>query len=432
MRHQMRGSLLAACWFVAGLCPFLCAVERNAAFMPAKTLTLSDALARVFESNPDIKAAELEVRAVSAGITQAGMRPNPEISAEIQNLPALSLHDPFRSTETEWRITQKLETGGKRALRVDAAGREKDIAARTLERMRAEWTGITRKVFAEVVANQQRLENSRDLSRIAQRSHSIVTDRVAAGKASPVEQTRSLISLAAIQLEEEKQEKELAASKNRLAALWGGTSSDFEQAYARFEIPPSPIVSHECLEDGSEMKLADAAIEYRRSRLALEKAQQWPDVSVSAGYRRSNLDSLNTWVAGISIPLPLFDKRSGAVAEAQIRLEKAALEKRAAERSLRSGLAQAQHNYDVAVRESSALANTALPAAAEVLAATEEGYRLGKFDYLNVLDAQRTYAELKRKYIDAVAAGMMTVAEMQRFTGDKCRNISKGDVSDDK
>jgi len=60
---------------------------------------------------------------------------------------------------------------------------------------------------------------------------------------------------------------------------------------------------------------------------------------------------------------------------------------------------------------------TALPAAAEVLTAAEEGYRLGKFEYLSVIDSQRTYAELQRKFIEAVASGLKAAVEMERFAG---------------
>jgi cobalt-zinc-cadmium efflux system outer membrane protein len=45
----------------------------------------------------------------------------------------------------------------------------------------------------------------------------------------------------------------------------------------------------------------------------------------------------------------------------------------------------------------------------------EEGYRLGKFEFLNVLDAQRTYAELQGKYIEAVASGLKAAIDVDRL-----------------
>jgi hypothetical protein len=51
----------------------------------------------------------------------------------------------------------------------------------------------------------------------------------------------------------------------------------------------------------------------------------------------------------------------------------------------------------------------------EAISAVEEGYRLGKFPYMNVLDAQRTYAELRRRYIEAVASGLQATVAIDRL-----------------
>jgi len=291
-----------------------------------------------------------------------------------------------------------------------------------------------RHAFADVLADQQRLSNGRELTGLARQSHSIVEDRVAAGKVSPVEQIRSLASLADIELDEEKQEQELIASKDRLAALWGGTSLEFDHVEAHFEIPPllGEPLSEACPEINPDIKLADATVEYHRSALALEKALRKPDLTFTAGYRRSNSESFNAWVAGVSIPLPIFDKRQGAIAEARIRLEKASLEKESIERNLRSALAKARHSYDIAVLESNSLANTVLPAAFEALQSTEEGYRLGKFEYVNVVDAQRTYAQLQRRHIEAIVSGLKAAIEIDRLGGCSFSNIPVMEVSYDK
>jgi cobalt-zinc-cadmium efflux system outer membrane protein len=380
-------------------------------------MTLSGALQRVFELNPELATLELEIQAALARMLQAGARPNPELSAEIQNLPAIGSNDLFRTTEATVLVSQRLETGGKRGLRVGAVRGEKDIAGRNLELARAELEARTRQAFFEVLANQQRLVNSREMKRLASQSHSVVLDRVAAGKASPVEQTRSIVALAAAQLEEAKQETELAASKDRLAALWGGDSRDIGLAEGVFQIPPMSPASGICIASSPDLSLSDAVVESRHAELALEQAMKKPDLTLTAGYRRSNPEMYHAWIAGISIPLPFFDKRRGAIAEARIRLEKASAEKRSVERHLRASLAQARHDYEKAALESTSLLKSALPAAAEVLTATAEGYRLGKFEYLSVIDAQRTHAELQRQYIEAIASGLKAAIEIERFAG---------------
>ena len=379
-------------------------------------LTLSMALALVAGKNPELSVSELEIRAASARILQAGLRPNPEFSAGAENFLAMGGRGIFRYTESTFQLSQRLELGGKRALRVRAQEKEVSLAGEMLELKKVELIAATSLAFAEVLAGQERLANQKELAQLARQVHATVVERVAAGKVSPVEQVRATVALSSAQLEEEKQLKELQAAKDRLAALWGGSQEDFDTVQAIFEIPAAPpFAAKSCIESSPEMKLASAAVDLRRSLVDVEQAARRPDVTVSAGFKRLNLEDQNSWVAGASIPLPIFDRRQGAIAEARIRMDKSLSERKAVEWRLRAGLVQARHEHEIALTEAKALTQTAIPAAKEALAATEEGYRFGKFEFLYVLDAQRTYAELHRRYIEAVASGLKAAIEIDRL-----------------
>jgi cobalt-zinc-cadmium efflux system outer membrane protein len=381
-----------------------------------EVLLLPDALSRVFNNHPELTVSELEIQAASARLLQAGVRPNPEFGAIAENVFAMGGSGLFHYTESTLQISQRLETGHKRALRVQAAEKETSVARRLGEVKKSVLIAATAQAFADVLAAQERLANQQALNRLAHQSHRIVVERVAAGKVSPVEQTRATVALAAVQVEEERQQGALLAAKDRLAGLWGGTHQDFDRVQGRFEISPRPQgAASPCLANNPDIQLAAAAVDSRDALLAVEQASRKPDVTVSAGYRRLNEEEQNAWIAGISIPLPLFDKRQGAIAEARIRRDKALQEKKALEWDLRSRLTQARHDLEIAMSETKTLLQTALPAAKDAVSAVEEGYRFGKFDFLNVLDAQRTYAELQRRYIEAVASGLRATIEIDRL-----------------
>ncbi len=391
-----------------------CASALAAGGPPADAIRLPQAIARVLEAHPQLVVSQLEMEAASARILQAGVRPNPELGAGAEDI--LAPGGLFSYAESTLQISQRLELGGKRRLRVVAAQGELAVARRMLDVTRAELVSATTRAFAEVLAGQERLANQRELSRLARESHGIVVERVAAGKVSPVEQTRATVALVSAELEEQKKQSALAAAKDRLALLWGGTAADVSLVEGGFEIPAgASSVPPACMGGNPQLQAAETLIEARRAALAREEAQRTPDLVVSAGFRRLSQESQSAWVAGISLPLPIFDKRQGAVAEARLLIEKARSEKSALEWGLRAALAQARHEHESALGEARALTGTALPAAREALAAVEEGYRFGKFDFLNVLDAQRTYAELQRSYIEAVASGMNAAIEMERI-----------------
>jgi cobalt-zinc-cadmium efflux system outer membrane protein len=58
-----------------------------------------------------------------------------------------------------------------------------------------------------------------------------------------------------------------------------------------------------------------------------------------------------------------------------------------------------------------------LPKARRALDQTNEGYRLGKFAFLDVLDAQRTLAEARSTYAESVAELNFAATDLERFMG---------------
>ncbi len=60
-----------------------------------------------------------------------------------------------------------------------------------------------------------------------------------------------------------------------------------------------------------------------------------------------------------------------------------------------------------------------LPGAQSAFDAAGQGYRQGKFNYLDVLDAQQTLFEAKGKYIEALTAYHKARADMERLIGQR-------------
>ena len=71
----------------------------------------------------------------------------------------------------------------------------------------------------------------------------------------------------------------------------------------------------------------------------------------------------------------------------------------------------------VAYSEANTLKNTVIPAMEEVFKAQQEGFRRGKFDYLEVLDAQRSFFESKKNMLDSLVSYHKGIADIKRLTG---------------
>ncbi len=383
----------------------------------ASAITLPQVLERILLNNPELEAAEHTAEAAAARIVQARLRPNPEISATAEQFGSRGPVGFWGLLESDIQVSQRIELGNKRPLRVRSAEADLALARQGLEARRSELLWGASLAFLEAISAQERVKNRQELYRLAEQTQLLVAERVAAGRVSPVEGTRAAASLASARLELDRSIRESEARRDWLAGLWGGSGSEIAAVAGLFEIPPAPAGLHEsCLDNNPELQVASAAIDAQRAQLELERAVGKPDLTVSAGYRYLSLEGQSTWTAGISIPMPFSDRRQGAVAEQRSLLARAQSERDALERRLRFALQQARHDHDLAATTAETLRRLALPAAREAAAALEEGYRLGKFDYLQVLDAARTLAEYQSQYIESVAAGMKAALEIQRLS----------------
>ena len=117
------------------------------------------------------------------------------------------------------------------------------------------------------------------------------------------------------------------------------------------------------------------------------------------------------------LPLPLFDRKRGALLEASYRLRRAESERRGAEATVGAALRSTHARLARAFEEALALRERALPEAERAFAGAREAWRRGLFRYIEVLDAQRTLFALRSEEIDALLAYHTTRAELEGLIG---------------
>jgi cobalt-zinc-cadmium efflux system outer membrane protein len=379
----------------------------------AAPLTLNAALELALGANPDLSAAGRELDALDATITQAQARPNPELSALIE--------DTRRETRTTTlQLNQPIELGGKRSARVEAAERGRDAASLELDAKRAEIRAAVTAAFFDVLVAQERLRLAQASVELAQRATGAASRRVTAGKVSPVEETRARVAEAAVRVEQAQAASEVTTARRRLAATWGNPSPRFERAEGDPEaLPPLPTMADLNARLAASPNLLRARIEVdRRQSLAeVERSRSVPDMIVSLGGKRIEELDLNQAILGVSIPIPIFDRNQGNLLEALRRTDKAHDELSATEIRLSNELALAYERLNVARQEVASLQRDILPRAQSAYDAATKGFELGKFSFLEVLDAQRTSFQAKSQYLRALAEAHRSAAEIERILG---------------
>ena len=97
--------------------------------------------------------------------------------------------------------------------------------------------------------------------------------------------------------------------------------------------------------------------------------------------------------------------------------DKAREDLQAATVRLHSEVAQTQERFVSIAAEIQSLEQEVLPGAKSAYDAASIGFENGKFNFLEVLDAQRTYFSAKSQYLKAIAEAFRAGAEMERLLG---------------
>ena len=390
------------------------AVEGNALRVtePAAPLTLKTALELAYGANAALSTARRELEAVAGSILQAGLRPNPRVEALIE--------DPRPENRlTAIYVSQSLELGGKRPARIAAAERRRDVASAELNAMRAEIRAAVLVAFFDVLVAQERFLLTQGLVELSQRATTAASRRVTAGKVSPVEETKARVAEASVRVELSQAATSLKMARKRLTAIWGNTTPRFERAEGQVEaLPELPALKDLTARLANSPGLARAQLEVNRRQalVEVERSLRVPDVTLSLGGRRNV--GLNQALFNVSLPIPLFNRNQGNILEALRRTDKARDELSGTEIRLNNEIAQAFERLNVARQEIEVLQREILPGAQSSYDAATKGFLMGKFSFLEVLDAQRTLFQAKSQYLRALAEAHRSAAEIERVLGE--------------
>jgi len=383
-------------------------------------ITLEQVLKLADESNPGILAARFELQAAEGRKLQAGVRPNPDLSFEAENVLGRNEMKGFDSAEYTVQLEQQVEIVGKRSGRVKKAELERQLSAFDLAALHLDTEAETTRRFTAVQGAQEQVALSKEILALAEEFQKAVSARVKAGKVSPLEEEKAVILLARQKAELFQAEKELAGARVKLAAMWGSANTKFDRATGEFFAVPSSVdvvALTASLKESPDVARWKTEVEQKRVALKVEKVSRIPDLTVAGGIRRFNESGDDAYVLGVSIPFPLFDRNQGNVKESAALLSAAEKQKLSAEVLAGAELAEAAGAFAAATNKVTVLQAEIIPRARSVYDSIKSGYQQGKFTYLEVLDAQSAFCEAKKEYIDVMVLCHKTTADIRRIAG---------------
>ncbi len=365
---------------------------------------------------PSVAAASAGVDAATAARRVAGLRPNPEVQAQVENVAGTGVYKGLRSSETTVGVALPLELGGKRPARVALATARLTRAQIQAEIAKADLRLRITQLYIEAAAAERRAEVLSEQAGIANNAFRVSSERVKAGDVGPIEQQRADVLRINAQIAADSAARQAQAARTNLETLLATpVTGPLDRAW--FERidgygPPQPIDVEATL----ALVAAQADVRTADAQVRVARSLRMPDLTISAGARRLQQTGDTAAVVGISIPLPFFNNGSAFVAQSRAEQTQAVALRSLALVDIRQAIASAETEVANAAATARAAGGPGLAAAQEAARIARIGWTQGKFDQIALLDAERTLSQTRQTYVDALAAYHDAQARLDRLT----------------
>lgn len=271
--------------------------------------------------SPALAIARAQQRAAQGSIRTAAARPNPTLEFPFEY--ELNHQGEGKPYTTGPALGWTVETGGKRAARIDQA--QALAAAAQWNVIEAAWQvrSQVRAALLALFAQTRRSALLADKVAYLRRSVELLAQRLDAGAIGTPDLRRARLQLAQAESELAAARLAQADARTRLATAIGipvaaldGVEFDFSEFEQAPATPAPADARRTAILHRADLHAALAEYEAGQAALRQEIARQYPDVQLGAGYTYDvGANKLSFGLGGVT--LPVFDRNGGAIAQAE-------------------------------------------------------------------------------------------------------------------
>src|SRR5262245_84897 len=398
---------------------------------PGAEITVDELVARALMDSPDLRAARADIEAAAGRLQQAALRPNPML--ELGGQRALS-----SDNNVTIGLSVPLDLNGRKEGRVGVAERQQQMKRAHVRDRERRLAADVRMKAGELLAAQRSLAVTDDLLGVNRDGLRLVQNRVREGATPSLEENLMLVEVNRLDAMRQMLASRVDIASLQLKALAGmapeaplAVRGDLTSA-----VPPPAAeeAARQALASRPDLAAARADAAMGAAKIRKERAEGRWDASVNVGYQRQDMgfdlngitntggtrpiqNVFHYFGAGVSIMLPVRNRKQGdgaaAAAEAQVgegRLQFAEL-------TVRQEVASALAQYEAARRSLEIYERGVRDVAVRNLSVVRQTYALGRGSLLDVIGEQRRYIDIENGYTDVLRQVYDARVEIDRVTG---------------
>ncbi|EFK32908.1 Cation efflux system protein CzcC [Chryseobacterium gleum] len=388
-------------------------------------LSFGEYLSLVGSKNLGYASQKYNVSMAEAAIRTANMFPDPQLEMETTNNGVNQNMGYVYGASIGWT----LELGGKRKARVNLARNQSELSKLQLQDFFRNLRADASLGYINALKSKALLEVQQDSYKNMQQLAKSDSIRYRLGTISLVTSKQSKLEAASLLNEVYQAESEEQQALTSLSVFLGDSkimdrevSGNLNAFNRDFSIDDLIL---QALNERADLLAARQNTEVTRSLISLEKANRVIDLGISAGAERHTeaineiapSPTVNAVKMGISIPLKFSNKRNAGVKIAEMASSQAEIEYKQTEQAIRAEVMQAYQQYVATQKQLRQFHNGMLAEAQTILEGIIYSYKRGESSILEVLNAQRTYNNVRKDYYQVLADNASALIELERKAG---------------
>ena len=370
------------------------------------------------QNNPRLHAANALLDRAVAGTQIARAYTNPQVEFFAGKQSARNIPTPgVPGLLQHYAGSQTIEIPRERDLRRRVAdlGRTGQGYQRDVEQLSV--TADVKRSFYQALRWKHEVDLARENLALVQNLRNRVEIEVQVGEKGRLELTRAEAELAranfAVRSAQINLANAIALLRAAIAAPPDVTLDPTGDLESPVRLGPIAELRAQVLKNHPVIGEANTAIEQAEVELNHQRALRVPQPTFYGEWEKQ--PDLTFWRLGVNVPLPLWDKRRGQIADSQAAIRQSAAIRNQRQLELTSALERAYESYQLADQQATSLQAGSLREAESAVDAAMAAYRFGERGIVEVLDAQRVLQSVRSDLLDARFARQSALVDLEEL-----------------
>lgn len=405
--------------YIIRLIFILCLFSITQPIWSAAPLTFKEALTIAYENNPDLQAEIDKSRAMRGYFIQSGLYPNPQVTLTAENFGGSGSYTSYEAAQTTALVTQPIPLGNRLYYQQRATYGDYLASLAQIEVYKATLYINVGTAYVDALYAGQWFEVTKKLTKLNEDIVAAIDRRVKAGAGAELDLRLAQVRLGDARIQQKKAGRDTLAQRAKLSRFLGdGLREDrrlLDKGLPDVALKWSELIKK--LPQSPQLRQLQIQLQAKRATITAVKKAVWPDLNVQVGARHFEDDGSNAAVGSLNVEVPVYNRNQGKILTAEAQYTQTAHMYQSTFLDVRQNVYTVFLQAQQSQYEANLVTNSLLPLARKSIGLAQDGYKMGRYTYLELSLSLNTLFEEERHYQQAHADYHKTLIQLTGLLG---------------